>query len=64
VAADKAGLRRERASVRASFLATGARREAGLAEDSAADLPVVTWPLRKPRAAVGLAFRNPLPPFA
>jgi hypothetical protein len=64
----RAGLRRERASVRTSFLVTGARLEtgldAGLADDFAADLPLATWPLRKLRAADGLASRNPLEPFA
>lgn len=68
----RAGLRRERASVRASFLvpglATGARLdaglEAGLAEDFGAGLPLVTCPLRRLRAAAGLALRKPLAPFA
>ena len=57
-------MRRERASVRVSFLVTAVRREAGLAEDFATGLPLVTCPLRRLRAAAGLALRKPLAPFA
>ena len=73
-------MRRERASVRVSFLApglvpslaTGARLvagldvglDAGLAEDFAAGLPLVTCPLRRLRAAAGFALRKLLAPFA
>jgi len=74
-------LRRERASVRASFLVPGladdlvagarlaAGLEAGLAaglaeEDFTAGLPLLTCPLRRLRAAAGLALRKPLAPFA
>jgi hypothetical protein len=68
----RAGLRRERASVRVFFpvpglelvLATGARREVELAEDFAAVLPLVTCPLRRLRAATGLALRKLLAPLA
>jgi len=66
----RAGLRRERASVRVSFLvpglAAGARRDVGLAEDFAAGLPLplVTCPLRRLRAAAGLALCKPLAPLA
>jgi hypothetical protein len=69
-------LRRERASVRASLLVPGARLaadldtgldavlEAGLADDFAAGLPLPTCPLRRLRAASGLALLAPLAPFA
>jgi len=71
-------LRRERASVRASFLvpglvlglAAGARLaaglDAGLAEDDfAAGLPLATTcPSRRLRAAAGLALCKLLAPFA
>ena len=73
-------MRRERASVRASFLvpglvpglATGARLDAGLevdldaglAEDfAAAGLPLAACPLRRFRAAAGLALRKLPAPF-
>lgn len=63
-----AGLRRERASVRTSFLVTAGRaaavrRETGRAEDFAAGLPLAARPLLRLRAAAGLDLCKPLAPF-